>query len=443
MAAAQRVQSSGSLRGQRDFRLLWLGDTVSQFGTQVSTLAMPLVAVLYLHSGPLIVGILFALEFTPFLLVGLPAGVLCDRWRRRPIMINGDLARFALLASVTLAAWLHVLTVWQIFTVVLLQGVATTFFDVAYQSYLPSLVGDDHLMEANAKLQGSAAVAQLSGPTLAGFLIQWLTAPVAVVFDAVSYLISAASVTAFRHQEPRPEPVEGRRLRHEMAEGLRFVVRHPVLRTLTTATAVLNFFMAMFSAVILVFLARGLRLPPGTIGLLMSAGSVGGLVGAMSISALGRRFGAVRAAWLPLVLGCVLGLLVPLAKPGIGLVFFVAGWFGFSFAFAAYNVAGVTLRQQLCPPELLGRMNATVRVLCLGPMPLGALLGGALNASLGARSTLWITQIGALAVAAILLLSPLRTTGALPSAAGTSAPDEADLRPRAPGPARSADDPAR
>jgi MFS family permease len=423
MAVSNEIKRSGRLRGHRDFRFLWFGDTISQFGTQVSALAIPLVAVLYLHSSPVVVGVLFALEFTPFLVVGLPAGVWCDRWRRRPVMINSDLARFVLLASVTVSAWLRALTIWQVFAVVLLQGVATTFFDVAYQSYLPSLVGSDQLMEANAKLQGSAAVAQLSGPTAAGFLIQWLTAPVAVVFDAASYLISAVSVGALRHSEPGSVRIEGQSVRREMAEGLRYVAHHPLLRSLTMATAVLNFFMAMFSAIILVFLARNLHLSPGAIGLLMSAGSVGGIIGAVSVSALGQRLGTIRAAWLPLALGCTLGLLVPLARPGAGLAFFVAGWLGFSFAFTAYNVAGVTLRQQLCPKELLGRMNATVRVLCVGPMPLGALLGGVLNGSLGAHTSLWVTQVGALAVPAILLLSPLRTTRDLPARAASANSD--------------------
>lgn len=416
-------EPAGGLSGHGDFRLLWLGDTVSQFGTQVSTLAIPLTAVLVLHSSAQSVGILVALEFTAFLVVGLPAGAWTERRRLRPVMIAGDLARFTLLLSVTVAAWLDLLSIWQLFVVVLLQGVATTFFDVAYQSYLPSLVGHGHLMEGNAKLQGSAAVAQLSGPTLAGLLIQWLTAPVAVLFDAISFLLSALSVRAIKHEEAMPEVADDRHLRREMADGVRFVVRHPLLRTLALATSVVNFFMAMFSAVILVFLARELRLSPGMIGLLMSVGSVGGIIGAVSTSALARRLGTARAVWAPLALGCVLGLLVPLADRGLPLAYFVVGWFGFSFAFTSYNIAGVTLRQQLCPPELLSRMNATMRFLSLGSMPFGALLGGVLDGWLGPRSSLWITQAGALAVPLILLTSPMRTMKDGPNGPDLATPD--------------------
>ena len=388
---------------------MWIADTMSQFGTQVSVLAMPWLAVVTLKASAQAVGILVAMEFAAFALLGLPAGAWCDRWRRRPVMIIGDLARFFLLTSIPVAAWLDVLTIWQLFAVVFLQGVATTFFDVAYHSYLPSLVSAEDLIEGNAKLEGSAAVAQVSGPALAGYLIQWLTAPIAVFADAASYLFSAVNVARIRHQEPVPERPEYRSLRGEIREGLGVVFANPILRTLAAAAAVANFFMAVFTAVIMIFLARELRLPPGTIGVLLTLGSIGAVLGAVTTSALARRFGQARSAWVPFVAACPLGLLIPLAHRGGLLVLFVVGWFGFSFAFTAYNVAGVSLRQALCPPQLLGRMNATMRFLSVGVMPFGALLGGGLDAWLGPRSTLWITLSGELLVPILLLCSPLRT----------------------------------
>ncbi|MFD0633814.1 MFS transporter [Catenulispora yoronensis] len=227
----------GGLFWHRDFRRLWIGETVSQFGTQVSILAMPLVAVVTLKSGAGVVGVLVAMEFAAFLLVGLPAGAWVDRWRRRPVMIAADVVRFALLASVPVAAWAGVLTIWQLYAVALFQGVATVFFDVAYQSYLPSLLGSGELVEGNSKLQGSASVAQTAGPGFAGYLVQALTAPTAVAVNALGFLASAVGIGAIRKAEPTPERPEHPRLRAEIVEGLRVVLRHPILRVLAAATA--------------------------------------------------------------------------------------------------------------------------------------------------------------------------------------------------------------
>jgi MFS family permease len=424
-SAAPTVQPKRSgLRRHRDFRRLWFGDTVSQFGTQVTVLAVPLTAVLYLNASRAEVGVLTALEFVGFLVIGLPAGAWCDRWHRRPVMVTADLARFLLLLSIPVAAWAHALTIWQLFAVLLLVSVATVFFDVAYQSYLPALIDADDLTEGNAKLQGSAAVAMVAGPSIAGFLIQSLRAPIAIVVDAVSFAISALSVATIRKPEESPARPESRRLRTEIAEGLQVVRGQPVLRTLAAATATLNFFMAAFSAIVMIFLARTLELSAGMIGVLMTIGSVGGLAGAVLTSPMSRRFGQGRTAWVPLAIGCPVGLLIPLTHRGGQLALFIVGWFAFSFAITVYNIAGVTLRQTLCPTALLGRMNATMRFLSVGAMPVGALIGGALDAKFGPRTSLWITQIGQLAVPVILFASPLRGDGAPPG--GADVPSQVD-----------------
>ena len=402
----------GGLLWHRDFRLLWIGETVSQFGAQVSILAMPLVAVLTLKAGPGAIGVLVAMEFTAFLVVGLPAGAWVDRWRRRPVMIAADLTRFALLASVPVAAWAGALSIWQLFAVALLQGVGTVFFDVAYQSYLPSLLASADLIEGNAKLQGSASLAQVAGPAFAGYLVQLMNAPTAVNPAAVSgrrsFLASAAGIGAIRKHEAPPVRPEQSQFRAEIAEGLRVVLRHPILRMLAAASATVNFFTAVFATVVIVFLVRDVQLAPGSIGILLSAGSVGGLAGALSTSALIRLVGQARTVWLPLLVGCPLGLLIPLTHRGWALALFVIGWFGYSFAEVAYNIAGVSLRQQLCERRLLGRMNATMRFLSWGVLPFGALLGGLLGDAIGPRATLWVTQVGLLAVPLLLLASPLR-----------------------------------
>jgi MFS family permease len=421
----------GGLLWHRDFRLLWIGETVSLFGTQVSILAIPLVAVLTLGAGPGAIGVLVAMEFTAFLVVGLPAGAWVDRWRRRPVMITADLTRFALLASVPIAAWAGVLSIWQLFAVALLQGVGTVFFDVAYQSFVPSLLESADLVEGNAKLQGSASLAQVAGPSFAGYLVQLLSAPTAVAADAVSFLASAAGIGVIRkHEAPPVRPAQSQ-FRAEIAEGLRVVLRHPILRMLAAASATVNFFTAVFVAVVVVFLVRDVRLAPASIGILLSAGSVGGLAGALSTSALIRLVGQARTVWLPLLVGCPLGLLIPLTHRGWALALFVIGWFGYSFAEVAYNIAGVSLRQQLCEHRLLGRMNATMRFLSWGVMPFGALLGGLLGDAIGPRATLWVTQVGLLAVPVLLLASPLREMHRPPEAApGSTGP------PSQPEPAR-------
>jgi MFS family permease len=408
--------NAAGLREHRDYRRLWLADAVSQVGNQVTLLAMPLVAVLVLHATTFQIGLLVALEFVGFLVLGLPAGAWCDRWRRRPIMVSADLVRALVLASVPIAYVFDLLTIWQLFVVVLLQGMSTVFFDVAALSYLPSLLPQAHLMAGNARLQANESVAQVAGPTVAGALIQLVTAPVALAVDAVSFLGSAVLLRSIRTTEPRPEPLAERHLGREVAEGLRVVLRHQVLRAIAGSLAISSFCSAMFAAVVIVFLADDLGTPPGVIGLVMSAGSVGGLAGAMVTGRLAGRLGEFRAVWLPYTVTAPFGLLIPLAAPGFRLLLFTAGWLGFSFALVSYSIAQVSLRQRLCPRNLLGRVNATIRFLGWGLMPLGGLIGGALASWLGTRDTLWVTQVGQLLVPVVLVV-PLTRWGNAEAAA--------------------------
>jgi MFS family permease len=411
----ERFRRRGGLAWHRDFRLLWAGDTISQFGSQVSVLVLPLVAVLYLHATTFEVGVLSAMESVAFLLIGLPAGAWCDRVRRRPVMIAGDLVRCALLASIPIAAALGNLTLSQLFAVALLHGIATVFFDIAYQSYLPALVTRRDLMEGNAKLQASQSVAQVAGPTLGGVLVEVFTSPFALVADAVSFLGSALCVAVIRRPEPAPErPVHGHFV-EEIGEGLSFVLRHPILRMIAGTTGTSNLFSSAFGAVVVVFLVRTVHLSAGVIGLLMSAGSIGGVLGALTASAIARRIGQARTIWLSILTTAPFGLLIPLTGPGGRLAFYASGLLAVSFGIVVYNVAQVSFRQALCPPRLLGRMNATMRFLVWGTMPFGALLGGALGTWIGLRPTLWISQIGEVLAAGWVIVSPLRSPLRLPT----------------------------
>jgi MFS family permease len=400
----------GVLFRHRDFRLLWGGETISEFGSQVSLLAIPLLAVRTLHATPFQMGLLTAASTAAFLIVGLPAGVWIDRTRRRWVMIAADLGRVVTIGSAPVAYVAGWLTLAQLFVVTLVSGILTVFFDVAYQSYLPTLVGREHLVEGNAKLTGSAQVAAVAGPSIAGGLVQAVGSSAAVLVDSFSFLASAGAVAAIRAPEPRPEvPESGHpKLRHDIAEGLRFVFGNTLLRAIAATTATSNFFSGVAAAVEVVFLVREVHATPGVIGLLFTMGGVGGVLGAFAAGPLARRFGGARATVIG-ILGNVGGLLVPLTMPGPLLVLFGAGLFFVSFSAVVYNVNQVSFRQRLCPDRLLGRMNASMRFVVWGVLPLGGLLGGVLGSLFGLRPTLWVGYVGEALACIWLLASPMRT----------------------------------
>ena len=407
-------RAQASLWRHRDFRLLWGGETISHFGSAISAIALPLVAVTTLAVTPFQMGILTSAETAAFLLVGLPAGAWLDRMRRRPVMLAADVARGVLLASIPLAWWAGMLSYEQLLVVALATGVATVFFDVAYQSYLPSLVGREVLIEGNSKLESTRSLAQVTGPAVGGGLVQLLGATMAVLVDAVSYLVSAVALAAVRTHEPQPAPAEHPRLRSQIAEGLQFVLRHRLLRAIAACTGSFNLFNGVQMAVIILFLARELGLSAGTIGLLFTAGGIGGLLGAVTSAWWARRVGQARIIWLSTLVTSPFGLLIPLAEPGwrIGLIFLADLVIGYGVV--VYNVAQVSFRQAICPDRLLGRMNASVRFLVWGTLPLGGLIGGVLGEWLGIRGALWVAMAGQSVAVAWVLASPLRTMRDLP-----------------------------
>jgi predicted MFS family arabinose efflux permease len=286
--------------------------------------------------------------------------------------------------------------------------VATVFFDVAYMSLVPGLVGRAHVVEANAKLQATVSVAQVSGPSAAGFLIGLLTAPVAFLADAASFVVSVLSLLIIRDREPAPERAQRRSLRAEMADGLRFVMSHPILRMIAGCTSTANLFGSAMAAIGVVFLVRQIHLGASTIGVLTSLGAVGGVAGALSCGLLRRRIGSARLIWLSLTVAVPFGLLIPVTFPGPGLACYAVGLFALSFGGVVYNVHQASFRQVLCPHRLLGRMNATIRFIVWGTIPLGGLLGGALGSWLGNRAALWVCASAACLAPIWVLASPLR-----------------------------------
>jgi MFS family permease len=416
--------AKGALRHHRDFRLLWGGETVSELGSQISLLAIPLLAVKTLHATTFQMGLLTAASTAAFLIVGLPAGVWVDRVRRRRLMVAADLGRFLALGSIPIAFAVGRLTLVQLFVVTLASGILTVFFDVAYQSYLPALVGREHLVEGNAKLTGSAQVAAVAGPSLAGGLVQAIGSSAAVGVDAGSFLISAVAVGAIRAPEPKPAPPAGGhpRLAQGIAEGLRFVFGNALLRAIAATTATSNLFSGIAAAVEIVFLVRQVHVSAGVIGLLFALGGVGGVAGALAAGPIARRVGGARATIIGIA-GSVGALLIPLTMPGAGLLYFGVGFLMVSFSATVYNVNQVSFRQRLCPDRLLGRMNATMRFVVWGVLPIGALVGGILGAAFGLRTTLWIGAVGQALAGIWLLASPMRSLRDFPDARPESEPD--------------------
>lgn len=373
----------------RDYRLLLAGQTTSQLGMQVSAVAVPLLAVLVLHASALQLGLVNAAGTIAFLLIGLPVGAWTDRWSRRRILVASDVTRAALLATIPVAAATGHLSITQLVVVSLLAGAARVFFDVGYQSYLPDLLGPDRVLGGNATMEAIRSTGQVAGPGLGGWLVGLTGAADVVAVQAGTYLISALSLLGIRHREAPPVPsATPVGLRHQIAEGLRYVRHNRVLSGLVLTSALGNFAFAIASSVLMIFMVRDLRLAPAVIGLITGGGSLAALAGATLTPRLARALGSTRVVWLPLALTAPMAVPGALAQPGWTSWLVLVGTAAGEFGQIVYAITSVSLRQRLCPPRLLGRVNATTRFLIMGPFPAGALLGGALGSALGARVTL-------------------------------------------------------
>lgn len=394
------------------FMKLWAGETVSLLGSQVTLLALPLTAVLVLHATPAEMGLLAAIEFAPFLLFGLLAGVWVDRKRRRPILIGSNIGRALVLASIPVAALTDMLTIEQLYIVGFLVGVLRVFFDVAYQSYLPSLVPREYLVEGNSKLEMSSSVAQLAGPGLAGALVQWLSAPITLIVNSASYMVSAIALFLIGQSEPAPVATgEPKSLWAEIGAGLRVVFSSRYLRSIAACTGSFNLFSSLWNSVYLLYLTRELQMTPPVIGLVMGAGSIGGLIGAALSGWTARRVGlgpAIVSAQFVSGLGT---LLIPVitGPPLLAIIMQVVAWFVLGLAGPTYNVNQLSLRQAITPERLQGRMNASMRTLVWGTIPVGSLIGGALGEAIGLRPTLVVGVVGMALAFLWVFFSPVRT----------------------------------
>jgi len=406
-----RVRRAG-LWNNRDFLNLWASETVSQVGAQITVIALPLLAALSLDASAGQMGLLTAAGTAPPLLLGLFAGVWVDRLRRRPIMVATDIGRAAVLLSIPILWWMDLLQIEFLYLITFVVGVQSLLFDVAWVTFLPAVVRREQLIEGNSKLQASASGAQVAGPGLAGLLVGFAGAPIAILVNTISYLVSAAFILRVGTPEAQPERNADSRVLTEMREGLSVVIRHPLLRAIAASGATVSLFGYIFLAVYVLFMTEELGFSATAVGLVFSLGGLGAIIGAVLAEPIKRRLGIGPAIIFGRIGFGLGGLLVPLAvlAPSFEVPLVLGAEFLQWLMYLIAIVNEVSLRQSVTPDRLLGRVNATMRFLNAGMIPVGALIGGALGGLIGLRETLFVGVAGMLITGLWVYLSPLRTT---------------------------------
>lgn len=421
IAADQKEQTPrriGGLLRERNFALLWSGETVSGVGSAMASVGVPLLAVVALKSSTLAVAALTAAAYLPWLLIGLPVGAWVDRLPPRPVLIISDLVSAVLYASLPAAAWAHVLTIGQVLFVVLVAGGASIFFTTAYTVYLPLLVRPADLLEGNAKLSGSQSVASISGRGLAGLAAKAVGTANSLLFNAGSFLVSVACLLAIRPTEPRRARDRAKRtttLRADIAEGLAFIWHDPLLRTLAIWPAVSNMAYGGALALSVLFLVRVAHIGAAEVGLLLAVGDIGGLAGALVARRVARSVGTARILLLGVLVAGLSGLLIPLTAAGPRAAFFVAGSGVVIAAITGTNIVLISFRQTYTPAEVLGRVVASQRFVVYGTAPLGALIAGALGTAFGVRQALWVILAVFALSGTLLLTRPILSRRDLPA----------------------------
>ncbi|WP_223885391.1 MFS transporter [Nocardia colli] len=388
------------------FRRYWTGQTVSTFGDQISFVVIPLVAVLVTHADAAQMGYLVAAGWLPHLLFGLHAGVWADRRaRRRRVMIAADLGRFVLVASVPVVYLFDGLTLAQLYAVAFSVGTLSVLFDVCNAPLFPALVAPQRYVAGNSLINGSRAMSQMAGPSVGGLLVQLLSAPVALLADALSFLVSALTLSRITPAEPPAQQA----VRGQLAEGIRFIARSPIMRSALAATATVNFFTLMVVALFMLYAIDTLHLEPGSVGLVLGAGAVGGLLGALTAGRLADRIGIGPT----FVLGCLVFpapmLLIPAAHGSapVVLILLTAAEFGSGLGMMWLDIAASSLFTAITPDPLRSRVFGAYRAVNYGVRPLGSLAGGTLATAIGLRPTLWTATIAALTAFLFLLPSPI------------------------------------
>ena len=405
------------LRRHHDFLFLWCGEVTGKYGAAVASVAMPLIAVTVLGASTFEVGLLGAATWLPWLIVGLPVGVWVDRWPRRNIMLSAAAASIVTSASIPVLAGTGTLTVELLMALALTLGTASVFFQTAYSAYVPSILEPKDQAEGNAKLHGSASVAQIAGLGSAGVIAQVAGAIASMFVNAAMFMVSLLCIARIRHREPQGTRAALRSdsLWDDIVEGLRFVSTDPWLRPLTAFAAASNLALMAYQTVQVVFLVRTVGLSPGLVGAAIAAASAGGAFGAFAASRVARRMGTSRATVVLETLLPVAGLLMPLTFGGLGISLFIVGGFCISAGVVAGNVLKAGFQQRYCPPELFGRLVASTTFVSYATIPVGAVVGGALGAWIGDRAALGVAVAGIPLAGLILVFSPFRHARDLPT----------------------------
>jgi predicted MFS family arabinose efflux permease len=401
----------GGLLRQRNFRLFWTGETISEVGNSVTIVVIPLVAIDTLHTSTFIVTLLTAMVWLPWVIIGIPAGAWVDRLPPRAVMLASDVVSVAVYASVPVAAWFGVLTVAQLIAVTLIAGAAAVFFNSAYQVLLPGVVDEPDLAEGNAKLLGSREVAQIGGPGLGGLLAQVAGPVTGLLANAASFAVSFCCLTAMR--PPRDRRSDGADTGGVLA-GLRFAWRDPYLRAMTAFSSLGNLALTGVDALLVVFLVRSIGLTSGVAGLVMASLGVGGVLGALAARPLGQRFGTARALLIAIPCGLFPTLLLPLADKGPRLAFAAVALMCAGGVSVIANVIVDSFVQSYVPPDIFGRVISATMAVGFAMMPVGALLAGGLATALGVRTALWILTALIAASGLTFLLTPMRHLRDLP-----------------------------
>ncbi len=436
-----RAKRHGVLWRHADFMKLWAGETVSLLGTQVTLFAVPYTAITFLGVRENQLGLLRATEWLPFLFLSLLVGTWVDRHRRRAVMVVANAARGALIVLVPLLWFAGALRVWHLYAVMLLVGTGTVFFELAYLSYLPSLVRREHLVEGNSKLSASQSGTETAGPGVAGILVQLTSAPATLLIDAASYLVSVVSLLLVRAPEPEPERVAPGRglagLREDIADGLRIVRDNVYLRTIAGEGFTYNLFLQFGATLFLYYAITRFHFSAGAIGLMISSSGVGALLGSVVAPRVIGRIGFGPAFFWGTAFGCGAFALVPLAAGPRWLVaaMLVGAYFGGGLGVSVAIIGSITLRQNVTSDELLGRMNASMRLATYAAVPIGSVMAGYLSTQLGPRAALGIGSLGLLLPVLIIALSPIPRLRDL----ADSDTEEEPLQQPAPGPGAPAD----
>lgn len=398
----------GSLWRHSDFLKLWSGQTLSVFGSIIGGTAMSFTAVLFLQATPFQMALLSSMHLVPAFLAGLFAGAWVDRVRRRPMMIAVDISRAVIFGTIPLAALMGVLHIEQLYLVALAVGILTIIFELAYQAYLPGLVGKQHVVEGNSKLSASAAVAEFGGFNLGGWLVHIFTAPFAILIDAVSFLASALSLHLIRAHEMIEPSQESSNMLREIREGLRVVYQHSLLRSSAVVFTIISLSGGIFSALVVLYMGRELGFDPGILGMIWAVGGISSFFGASLTPYLTRRLNPGPAMVAGLALYSASIFFIPLASGAtvLSAIFLIIQQLGDGF-FVLYEINMVSFRQEIISERMLGRVNATLRFVALGATLVGTLLGGLLGESLGVRTTLFIAAGGTLFASVVLAISPI------------------------------------